>query len=221
MHLEPRTGPSRLFSPGDVRSHLAWAAGVVRRAEVIVRGAALPCAVHALDDGRLQLRLTLAPLPMPPTGSVLQVQYTQGRSSYAFLTNLRAVSADELTWAVDLPSVIERSERRAAQRKRAAGIQGLDLRLVPPGESARPFPLEDLSIGGVAFLVPQGAPWAQRGRVLRGALALPTGKVIPVEVELRNRRSRGDRSLVGARFRGMLDEERGVLACAILGLPDA
>lgn len=208
----------RLCLAADVRAHMHWAAEEVCEARVVIGGSALPCKVLGPAGEMILVKLPLAPLPMPQAGTVVQVQYAQGSNVYSFLTNLRHTSSN-LVWTLDLPNLVERIERRGAERRPVAEHPDFGLQLVPPGGRVREFSLRDLSASGASFVAPAGARWVRSGQRMQGALRVPQGPSIPVEIEIRNLRRQGKTVVVGARFRELTPEERTSIDRAVASVP--
>lgn len=207
-----------LCIPADVRAHMHWAAEEVSEARVVVGGSALPCRVLGPAGEMILVKLPLAPLPMPQSGTVVQVQYTHGENVYSFLTNLRHTSSN-LVWTLDLPTLVERIERRGAERRPMAQHPDFGLQLVPPGGRVREFSLRNLSASGAAFEAPAAARWVRSGQRMQGALRVPNGASIPVEIEIRNLRRQGRTVVVGARFRELTADERTAISNAVESIP--
>ncbi len=204
----------RLCLPSDVRAHMHWAAEEVSEARVVIGGSALPCKVLGPAGEMILVKLPLAPLPMPQNGTVVQVQYSQGSNVYSFLTNLRHTSTN-LVWTLDLPTLVERIERRGAAREPVSGHPDFSLQLVPPGGRVREVSLRDLSASGASFVAPASARWVRSGQRVQGALQVPQGPSIPVEIEIRNLRRQGRTVVVGARFRELTPDERASIEQAV------
>ena len=216
MNAQPLPADS-LCIPSDVRAHMHWAAEEVSEARVVIAGSALPCRVLGPAGEMILVKLPLAPLPVPRTGTVVQVQYTHGDNVYSFLSNLRHTSSN-LVWTLDLPTLVERIERRGAERRPVAQHPDFGIQLVPPGSRVREFSLQNLSASGIAFEAPADARWVRSGQRMQGALRIPQGPSIPVEIEIRNLRRRGRTVVVGARFRELTRDERSAIAVAVEGI---
>jgi hypothetical protein len=137
---------------------------------------------------------------VPPPGSVVRVRYASQGAVYAFLTSVERAEAQG-SWVLHFPRSVQRSERRAVERRAVHGMEGF--RFEVQGEVVMSFPLYDISPLGVGYVASRTDAQVRPGTKVSGWLCLPDQTRLAVEMELRHIRSLpGSRTavIVGCRF---------------------
>ena len=147
---------------------------------------------------------------IPDPGTRIRVSYEVQGESYAWASVVREPSAATAALC-DLPTKVERQDRRAAPRIRVLGRPGLRLDVRMTGDHEYPVQLVDISTGGVAIVTAQGA--VRPGDRLLGRLELPEVDVIRVVMEVVSVRSGpAGQALAGCVFASITEISRQQIA---------
>ena len=154
------------------------------------------------------MRPTFAPIESeeapPSSGEPVQVVAENKRIRFEYQTTFLGV--DELgRWILEVPQVITSSDRRSIPRYQPRGWKVVLRRAGDQGEDIRAR-VDDISVGGLAIVVPQESFRLRRERPLVGVLLGPTGERLPLRATVCHykpwERSELPKLLIGSSFDG-------------------
>jgi len=147
------------------------------------------------------------------SGVSVRLEYWYGDTSNRFVSQVLTREGDRVRLV--RPAAVDRSDRRMVPRYSVVGAEGFRF-LVGSEEEASSVPLVDLSNTGLAFRCPQEMEM-EPGMEVMAWVGLPGEEVVPVLLEIRNRRPVGEELLIGARMRNLLREHRKAITRLIIG----
>ena len=218
---DPAAGGPRWITEGEaLRAQLRAAAAAPGTVEVEVEGLRGPAVLVAPGAGDRQLLVFPTgpggPLPPPEAGVEVLVRYGAGEGRCRFWAAALGAAPDG-GWALELPRMIERSDRRAARRKRVFGHEAFRFRVQRDGGGAAIWPVYDLSATGLSLLLPVGGLALAPEDELSGVLDLPDGLRISVHARVVSLRALADTPavLVGLRLVGLGARQLDLLASVV------
>ena len=169
-----------------------------------------------LDDGNPELCFVVdrvsALMNEDPIGQTVRLEYWHGNISSSF--DSRIVARVENKIRLELPQVVEHSDRRLVPRAVVDGRDGFRFSL-GENDPSQSMVLVDLSNTGLAFRCPVGTD-LMPGMLQVGWLGLPGHDLVPVELEIRNCRKLGAEVWVGARMMSLKRADRKSITQCII-----
>ncbi len=216
-------GPMWLTRSEDVVAHLYFAAAEIGSATLEIGSLRIPGSLSFpnSEQGTFSFfshgEVDLTSLSVDP-GQAVQFDYTQGESTYSFISEIVDISDHETRrrWRVRFPNAIERNQRRLVRRHRVMGRSGFYVTTDRIGDRQR-LALYDIATAGLSFVV-KAKNNLKMGEGFAVTLHVPGCEPLASQVELRNLRPvPGDKSnkLAGCRFASILDSDREALAAAL------
>lgn len=179
--MDARTTDAVDFADVDVLAHLFFASG--ERTEVRLAGTGVAAFGRFATPGGATVPFVPSGFALrrpPPAGKRVRLQYGSLAWQYEFDATVLGVSP-EGHWLLDLPPAVARDDRRTSPRE---VLGGRDEAWVMVGfDEVR---VVDISEGGFAFEVDDGAPAWSEGMLLDAALRVGAEDAWPVEIEVRN-----------------------------------
>jgi hypothetical protein len=198
----------------DIVAHIFYAVGSTSQVTVTTPEGEFTGALEYPDGDGILIRAH-DPLPSLRAGTPVCVEYSGGLDAYRFYTEVLTARDGQLF--LTMPHAIECADRRLAERVKLTADAPFHIRLHGQGVD-EPQHIDDISVGGVAFVdpTPRGLPIRQR---IDAELLLPGEGERPLAcaIEVRNLALRRGRLTVGARLVSLALADRARLARAILG----
>jgi len=218
---DPRSGGPRWITEGDaLRAQLRSAAAAPATVEVEVDGQRWPAVLVAPAAGDRHVIVfptgRTGPPPAPPAGVELLVRYGPADGRCRFWTASLG-PGPEGAWSLELPRMIERSDRRSARRKRVFGHEAFRFRVQQDGGGTAAWPVYDLSASGLSLLLPVGGVALGPDDELSGVLDLPDALRLAVTVKVVSLRPLADTPsvLVGLRLVDLGPRQLDLLASVV------
>ena len=209
-----------LTRPQDVQAHLIFAAAEIGEAILTLQGRQIYGTLGSPDpeSGRVRFAVDhqLADLVgRPEAGRAVRVTYEHRDSAYAFFSEIEATEGP-LAWVLQLPSTVERTDRRLVSRYDVSGERGFEV-IIAEGDTLKAYKLGDISSAGLAFHFEPRAGAFQVAQRYGAELRLPGSAPIDVTLEIRNSRPCRDGAghIAGASFVRLGAVERSRIAKAL------
>ncbi len=216
-------GPMWLTRSDDVVAHLYFAAAEIGTATLEIASLRVPGSLSFpnAELGTFSFfshgEVDLESVSVEP-GRAVQFDYSQGDSTYSFISEVIEVSQHETRrrWRIRFPKVIERNQKRLVRRHRVMGRSGFFVTTDRVGDRQR-LGLYDIATAGLSFVVPTRND-LQVGDSFAATLHVPGCDPLAAKIELRNMRPLpGDKThkLAGCRFVSVSDDDRQALSSAL------
>ncbi len=208
-----------LTRPQDVQAHLIFAAAEIGEAILTLQGRQIYGTLGSPDpeSGRVRFAVDhqLADLVgRPEAGRAVRVTYEHRDSAYAFFSEIEATEGP-LAWVLQLPSTVERTDRRLVSRYDVSGERGFEV-TIAEGDTFKTHKLGDISSAGLAFRFDPRAGAFQVAQRYGAELRLPGSAPIDVTLEIRNSRPcHSGGHIAGASFVRLGAVERSRIAKAL------